>query len=167
MSFLSNKLPRGAPGPLLPSPPPSDLLSLPAHRPPAARAGGWPREDPSPDLAPPGTPSPGPPKSSRPPSPGRTRKEAARLCDVTAPPRDGDCSRAGLRADASRLGGVESWVPRSGVSAPQSGGAELEVGKCALPPGPTRGGGSAPVGQNTGAAVEADATTPLLSPAPR
>lgn len=49
---------------------------------------------------------------------------------MTSPPRprDRDDSRAGLRADATRLGGVESLVLRSGVSAPHSGGAELETG---------------------------------------
>lgn len=63
------------------------------------------------------------PLPCRPPRP-------ARFCDATTPLVEGAGFPlgAGLRADATRRGGAESLVPRSGVSAPQSGGAAPEPG---------------------------------------
>lgn len=137
---------RGLP---LPAPPPSAPplsrtgLDAPRRRPP--------REDPLQTCLAARPPCPRPRCLRAGPAP--EARERRRCVSVTSPPRprDGDDSRAGLRADATRLGGVESLVLRSGVSAPHSGGAELEAGECALAPGRARCGGSAPVGQSAGA----------------
>ena len=73
-------------------------------------------------------------------APPRTRQEQRGRNSVTSRPRSrvrGGPSppRAGRRDDATRWGGAESLVPRSGVSAPHSGGAELETGRLGLQPG--------------------------------
>lgn len=58
-------------------------------------------------------------------------------------------------------------VPRSGVSAPHSGGAEPGTGKRVLPPGLARFGKTRALGQEVGVAAEGEGAAPSLSLAPR